>query len=139
VTLHLIKLSVGTEDLEDMHRWQAERLRTTGRLFHRTRMMPRRREELLSGGSIYWVVRGQVLARQQLAGIERVIDAEGRPDTHLLLGPHLVATVPRPHRPFQGWRYLAGKDAPADLADLPEGVRDMPPAMAAELRALGLL
>lgn len=139
MTLHLIKLSVGTEDLEDMRRWQAERLRTTGRLFHRTRMMPRRREELLSGGSIYWVVRGQVLARQRLTGIERVVDADGRPDTHLLLGPHLIPTLPRPHRPFQGWRYLAAEDAPTDLADLPEGARDMPPAMAAELRALGLL
>ncbi len=139
MTLHLIKLSVGTEDFEDMQRWQTERLRTTGRLFHRTRMMPRRREELLSGGSIYWVVRGQVLARQRLAGIEPVVDAEGRPDNHLLLDPHLIPVVPRPHRPFQGWRYLAGKDAPADLADLPEGARDMPPAMAAELRALGLL
>ena len=139
MTLHLIKLSVGTEDLEDMRRWQAARLRTSGRLFHRTRMMPRRRDELLAGGSIYWVVRGQVLARQLLAGIEPVVDADGRPDTHLLLDPRLVATVPRPHRPFQGWRYLAAEDAPGDLADLPEGARDMPPAMAAELRALGLL
>ncbi len=139
MNLHLIKLSVGTEDLEDLRHWQAERLRTTGRLFHRTRMMPRRRDELLSGGSIYWVIRGQVLGRQRLAGIEPVVDAEGRPDTHLLLHPLLIPTVPKPHRPFQGWRYLTAENAPSDLADLPEGARDMPPAMAAELRALGLL
>lgn len=139
MNLHLIKLSVGTEDLEDMRRWQAKRLRTAGYLFHRTRMRPRRQEELLSGGSIYWVVRGQILARQQLIGIEPVIDEDGRADNHLMLGPCLVPTVPRPHRPFQGWRYLAAGDAPADLADLPEGAQDMPPAMAAELRALGLL
>ncbi|MCZ6605675.1 MAG: DUF1489 domain-containing protein [Alphaproteobacteria bacterium] len=139
MSLHLIKLSVGTEDFEDMRRWQAERLRATGRLFHRTRMMPRRREELLSGGSIYWVVRGKVLARQMLAGIEPVVDAEGRPDTHLMLHPHLVPTVPWPHRPFQGWRYLVTGKAPPDLADLPDGARDMPPAMIAELQALGLL
>lgn len=137
--MHLIKLSVGTENFEDMCRWQAQRLKATGRLFHRTRMMPRRRAELLSGGSIYWVVRGQVLARQLLAGIERVVDAEGRPDTHLMLHPRLVPIVPWPHRPFQGWRYLATKDAPPDMADLPDGAQDMPPAMAAELRALGLL
>lgn len=139
MTLHLIKLSVGTEDLEDMRRWQAQRLEATGRLFHRTRMMPRRRAELLTGGSIYWVIRGQILVRQPLAGIEPVVDADGRPDTHLILAPRLVPTVPRAHRPFQGWRYLADADAPPDLADLPEGARDMPPAMAAELRALGLL
>ena len=139
MSLHLIKLSVGTEDFEGMRRWQAQRLKATGRLFHRTRMMPRRREELLSGGSIYWVVRGHVVARQLLAGIEPVVDAEGRPDTHLLLDPVLVPTVPRPHRPFQGWRYLTAKDAPPDLADLPDGAQDMPPAMAAELHALGLL
>ncbi len=139
MTLHLIKLSVGSEGVEDLRRWQTGRLRRTGRLFHRTRMMPRRRDELLASGSIYWVIRGHVLCRQRLIGIEPVVDADGRPDTHLLLALPLVATVPRPHRPFQGWRYLAGEEAPPDLADLPEGALDMPPAMAAELRALGLL
>ncbi len=139
MSLHLIKLSVGSVDYESMRRWQAQRLKATGRLFHRTRMMPRRRAELLLGGSIYWVVRGHVVARQLLVDIEPVIDAEGRPDNHLMLDPRLVATVPRPHRPFQGWRYLTTKGVPPDLADLPEGAQDMPPAMAAELHALGLL
>jgi len=139
MNLHLIKLSVGTEDLEDLRRWQAKRLRATGRLFHRTRMRPRRQEELLSGGSIYWVIRGQVLARQRLTGIEQVVDADGRRDHHLMLDPELIPVIPRPHRPFQGWRYLAAKDSPPDLSELPEGARDMPPDMAAELRALGLI
>ncbi|HEX9790108.1 MAG TPA: DUF1489 domain-containing protein [Kiloniellales bacterium] len=139
MTLHLIKLSVGTDDMEDLCRWQEERLRKTGRVFHRTRMKPRRRDELLAGGSIYWVIRGQVLCRQPLIGIEPVVDADGRPDTHLLLALPLIPTLPRPHRPFQGWRYLPADSAPQDLADLPKGARDMPPAMAAELRALGLL
>ena len=139
MNLHLIKLSVGTEDLEDLRRWQAKRLRATGRLFHRTRMRPRRQEELLSGGSIYWVIRGQVLARQRLIGIEQVVDADGRRDNHLMLDPDLIPVIPRPHRPFQGWRYLAAKDSPPDLSELPEGARDMPLAMAAELRALGLI
>ncbi|MHA1599300.1 MAG: DUF1489 family protein [Alphaproteobacteria bacterium] len=139
MNLNLIKLSVGTEDLEDLRRWQAKRLRATGRLFHRTRMRPRRQEELLSGGSIYWVIRGQVLARQRLVGIEQVIDADGRRDHHLMLDQELIPVIPHPHRPFQGWRYLAAKDSPSDLSELPEGARDMPPAMAAELRALGLI
>jgi len=139
MSLHLIKLSVGTDDLDDLRAWQAERLRKTGHIFHRTRMMPRRRDELLAGGSIYWVIRGQVTGRQRLIGIERVVDAEGRPDTHLMLDSRVIPTLPRPHRPFQGWRYLAAKDAPPDLTDLPEGARHLPPAMAAELRELGLL
>lgn len=139
MTLHLIKLSVGTEDMEDLLRWQEERLRKTGRVFHRTRMMPRRRDELLAGGSIYWVIRGQVLCRQPLVGIEPVVDADGRPDTHLLLDPQVIPTLPRPHRPFQGWRYLTAEDAPPDLSSLPDGAREMPSAMAAELWELGLL
>lgn len=139
MSLHLIKLSVGTEDVEDLRRWQAQRLRQTGRLFHRTRMMPRRREALLPGGSIYWVIRGWIQARQRLIGIEPTVDETGRPDTLLLLEPGLVRTVPRAHRPFQGWRYLMPEDAPADLGELPGDLGEMPPEMAAELHALGLI
>lgn len=137
--LHLIKLSVGTEDLDDLRRWHARRLADTGRVFHGTRMMPRRRDELLDGGSIYWVIKGLVAARQRLLAIERQADSDGRPMTHLVLEPDLVPTLPTPHRPFQGWRYLAPEDAPPDLHGAEHGLRDMPPEMLAELRQLGLL
>lgn len=139
MTLHLIKLSVGSESVATLRRWQSERLAQTGRLFHRTRMMPRRREELLDGGSIYWVIKGVVRARQRLTGIERAGDEHGRACTLLLLDPDLVRTVPRAHRAFQGWRYLAAEDAPPDLDKAAPGAGDMPHEMAAELRALGLL
>ncbi len=139
MTLHMIKLSVGTEDVDDLERWQAQRLRQTGRVFHRTRMMPRRRAELLRGGSIYWVIKGAIRCRQRLTGIEAAVDEEGRPCTLLLLEPTLVRTAPRPHRPFQGWRYFAAKGAPVDFAALPEGVAEMPPELVAELHELGLL
>jgi hypothetical protein len=139
VTLHLIKLSVGTEDLDDMERWQAQRLRRTGQLFHRTRMMPRRRAELLQGGSIYWVIKGAIRCRQHLTGVEAGVDEAGRPCTLLLHDSKLVRTMPRPHRPFQGWRYFAPEAVPADLESLPEGEADMPPELIAELHALGLL
>ncbi len=137
--LHLIKLSVGTEDLDDLRRWQARRLADTGRAFHGTRMMPRRRDELLDSGSIYWVIKGFVTARQRLRAIERQADSEGRPMTHLVLEPDLVPILPTPHRPFQGWRYLAPEDAPPDLRGAGDGLRDMPLEMLAELRQLGLL
>jgi hypothetical protein len=137
--LHLIKLSVGTEDIEDLARWQAGRLARHGRVFHKTRMMPRRGAELLAGGSIYWVIKGKTCLRQRLIGLEREVDEEGRPYTFLLLDPELVRTVPRSHRPFQGWRYLSAEDAPPDLgsSERPEG--EIPPELAEELRALGIL
>lgn len=137
--LHLIKLSVGTEGVEHLERWQARRHRLSGRVFHQTRMMPRRAEELLQGGSIYWVIKGVIQVRQRLVAIERKIDNEGRRSTLLVLDPELVRTVPTPHRAFQGWRYLAPSDAPGDLGTAPADAPDMPSEMIAELRALGLL
>ena len=141
--LHLIKLSVGSEDVEDLCRWHAKRLAETGRVFHRTRMMPKRREELLAGGSIYWVIRGQVLLRQRLLGIE-VLSASGadKRSTLLLLDPRLLRTEAMAQRPFQGWRYLDRTSAPRDLERLraeDEEGDAMPAGLRAELRTLGLL
>ena len=101
-------------------------------------MTPRRADELLDGGSIYWIIKGYVQARQRLLAIEPIVDKQGRPDNLLILHPKLIRTAPRAHRPFQGWRYLAAKDAPADLDSLGKAAA-MPPEMAAELRELGLL
>lgn len=139
MTVHLLKLAVGAESVEHVAQWQARRLAQTGRLFHRTRHAPRRAEEVLDGGSIYWVIQGLVQARQRIIGIERTEDPDGLPCCHLILDPELVRTRPQPRRPHQGWRYLEPEDAPQDL-DLGEGAEDAPPPeMAAELRALGLL
>jgi hypothetical protein len=140
--LHLIKLSVGTTDVGDLASWQARRLRDSvesgggRRLWHTTRNMPRRGEELLGGGSIYWVIKGRVLARQRLNGLERDVDTEGRRFCRLMLDPDLIEVAPWPHRPFQGWRYL--EVPPPDLASLGGGA-GMPAELAAELRELGLL
>ena len=139
MTLHLIKLSVGTVSVEDLRRWQGRRLKLSGRVFHQTRMMPRRADELLRGGSIYWVIKGLIQARQRLSAIESQIEGEGRRTTLLVLDPALVRTVATPHRAFQGWRYLTSEDAPPDLGDPPDDAPDMPAEMIAELRALGLL
>lgn len=140
VQLHLIKLSVGSESVETLRTWQQARLGRHGRLWHATRMMPRRREELLAGGSIYWVIRGLVQARQRLVGIETAPDEEGRTMTLLLLEPELVRVEPLPMRPFQGWRYLPVEKAPADLRPgAGDGAEGPPPELLAELRALGIL
>ena len=139
MALNLIKLAVGAEDLESVARFQARRRRELGRLLHLTRMMPRRRDELLDGGSIYWVIRGLVRARQRILDIEAVTDREGRAMTALVLDPELVRTEPRSQRAFQGWRYLTAEQAPRDLGRADEGLAEMPPEMLAELRALGLI
>lgn len=135
----MIKLSVGSESVDELDAWQRSRFGSHGRLWHATRMQPRRRDELLAGGSIYWVIRGVVQARQPLLDIESDVDAEGRGFTRLMLRPGLVRVAPRAHRPFQGWRYLKAEDAPADLPERGAGEGELPPALAAELRELGIL
>jgi len=137
--LHLIKLSVGTEDVDGLAAWQSHQRARTGRAYHRTRMTPRRREEVLDGGSIYWVIKGQILARQRLLDIEAVVDDQGRADNHLILDEKLFRTVPRAHRPFQGWRYFAPADVPRDMESLGAGLDGIPAKMAADLHELGLL
>jgi hypothetical protein len=143
VTLHLIKLSVGPESLADLARWQNARLKEKRKkrepllLQHVTRMTPKRSDELLDGGSIYWVIRGQIVARQKLVALKPV-KKNGKPHCALVYEPKLILVSRRRHRPFQGWRYLPLKDAPPDIAD-PKSARNLPEALKSELAELGLL
>ncbi|MEQ9609213.1 MAG: DUF1489 domain-containing protein [Kiloniellaceae bacterium] len=139
MTLHLRKLCVGVESVEQLQDYQARRLKRGETLRHDTRMMPKRRDEILDGGSLYWVIKGLIQVRQPILGITQESDAEGRGFARLHLGSGLVRVAPRGHRPFQGWRYLAAADAPADLAAAGAGADDLPPVLEAELRALGIL
>ncbi len=82
---------------------------------HTTRMMPKRGDELLDGGSLYWVIRGQIACRQTLLAITAFTDGNGIGRCRLSLDQKIVPVEPRPYRPFQGWRYLAAKDAPRDI------------------------
>ena len=141
--LHLIKLSVGIDDIDhlmavqDTRRQQAQNMGLGDKLWHQTRHMPRRSVELLCGGSIYWVIKGAIRVRQGLRDFEVLNGEDKGRRCRIILDPNLVPTDQWPRRPFQGWRYLEGDDAPADL--LPgEGGDDMPPELIAELRALGL-
>lgn len=121
MTLHILKLCVGATSIEDLAAWQAERLREqrargeAPRLFHATLQTPRRQAELLEGGSLYWVIKGIIQVRQRLVGFEEGTKADGSPCCLILLDPKLVPVRPVPRRAFQGWRYLPGDDAPADL------------------------
>ena len=140
MSLHLIKLAVGVDDLSNLKALQTERRQSQpdGKLRHFTRHMPRRGNEILDGGSIYWVVRGFVAVRQRIVALE---EADGRRKDKrcaLVLDPKLVATELQPRRPHQGWRYLTSDQAPKDLAGKSAKAR-LPPRLAAELRELGLL
>lgn len=141
--MHLIKLAVGVEDLAHMKHVQANRRKQRRQkpgsphwVF--TRNTPRRAEELLDGGSLYWVVRGVIRCRQELVGFEEDFDKEeARKYCKIKVKRTIVRTAPRACKAFQGWRYLKPEDAPPDIARGDSG--DMPDEMAAELRRLGLL
>ncbi|KKX33733.1 DUF1489 family protein [Rhizobium sp. LC145] len=145
MALHLIKLCVGADSLQDLRDWVAEksmRAMAAGlepHSIHTTRMVPKRMEELLGGGSLYWVIKGQVLARQNLLDIRTFTGGDGIQRCELILGPEVIETAPQPRRPFQGWRYLKDEEAPRDLGKLGEGVAALPEELRRELAELGLL
>ena len=114
--LHLTKLAVGVRDIDHLRELQAIRLETKPPLRHRTRNFPRRREEVIAGGSMYWVISGSMLARQRIVDIIEDRWDDDSACTALILDPELVPLEGRPTKPFQGWRYLAADDAPADRA-----------------------
>ena len=141
--LHLIKLAVGCESVKDLKGWVAERMATAKkkglplRHIHVTRMTPKRGDEVLDGGSLYWVIKGQVAARQKLLAF-REVKKNGIPHCGLVYDKKLVPVVARPRRAFQGWRYLEDKDVPPDLAQT-KGAKGLPEKLQRELAVLGLL
>ena len=140
--LHLLKMAVGVASLDELRRLRAARIREHGGSWIYTRNHPRRTAEVLCGGSVYWVIRGQVRVRQRVTGFDSRRDDKGRAYCLIVVDPELVPTLSRPWRAFQGWRYLAAADAPPDLtgrAGTPVGTSDrLPDHLLAELRALGL-
>lgn len=134
--LHLIKLCVGADTPDDLRAWRASpEGRARANRVH-TRQTPKRADEILDGGSLYWVFKGLVLIRQSVLAIDTIEEGPRR-RCEILLDGAMVPTAPQPRRPFQGWRYLEAKDAPGDLprdgADAP-----MSPALARQLRELGV-
>ena len=144
--LHLIKLAVGCDSIKELKGWVAERMKVAKkkglpqRHVHVTRMTPKRVEEILDGGSLYWVIRGEVAARERILAIEPFRDPDGVGRCRLVMQPKVIAVSPRPLRPFQGWRYLTHGAAPPDLAGTAAtGLAAMPEPMRRELRDLGLI
>jgi len=145
VSVNLIKLCVGIDDVDHLVRVHEARLKKARKegqpeiLRHVTRNKPRRATEVLDGGSLYWVIRRVIAVRQPIIGLEDVRREDGRPACAIILGHQHVRTVPRRFRAFQGWRYYPTEDAPADIDGAGTAAVNLPPEMAAELRELGLL
>ena len=135
-------MCVGCDSIEDLASWQKEqaaRRKKRGEkpeITHTTRMVPKRRDELVAGGSLYWVIKGTLAVRQRLVNIRPFVDKDGVGRCHLVLDKQLVVVAPRPRRAFQGWRYLSAKDAPPDIA---KAGRALPDKLRRDLAELGLL
>ncbi|WP_350334645.1 DUF1489 family protein [Coralliovum pocilloporae] len=143
MAVHLIKLCVGVDTLDDLKTWidwkltQLRQAGVTAEQYHTTRMVPKRKDELVEGGSLYWVIKGQIQARQPLLDIRPFKGEDGIGRCHLVLEPTLIETEWSPRRAFQGWRYLKPEDAPRDRALGDDA--DLPADLRRELADLGLL
>ena len=145
MTLNLVKLCVGVDALEDLqahidHTLADKKQRGVEEIqFHTTRMIPKRADELVDGGSLYWVIKGKIQARQFIQEIRPFTDSTGISRCRIVLEPRLILTYWQPRRAFQGWRYLKVEDAPSDLARRDGGLLSLPPELRRELADLGLL
>ncbi|MFZ1468543.1 MAG: DUF1489 domain-containing protein [Paracoccaceae bacterium] len=138
--LHLLKLSVGTDSVEDLADWQDSQAARwpNGCAVHVTRMWPKREAELLDGGSIYWIIKGVILCRQRLVALERVEGGDGISRCALVMDREILRTQAAPRRPFQGWRYLDPTDAPRDLTQGRINDDVLPEELARALADIGL-
>ena len=145
MAVHLVMLCVGCDTVQDLRDWQTQRLKDLKRarkpaeLFHRTLQTPRRRDEVLDGGSLYWVIKGFILVRQRILDLRPARKDDGTPCCAIVYDEKLVVTRPQARRAFQGWRYLPAADAPADLRVVEAEEGEMPQAMRADLRELRLI
>jgi len=145
MVLNLIKLCVGCDSVRELEGWIKQRLKEKRKRgekaehIHRTRMVPKRADELKDGGSLFWVIRGEVMCRQRIRDIRPFRDKDGTGRCAIVLDPKVVLVAPRPYRAFQGWRYLAAEDAPRDLDKAAPGAAAMPETLRRELRELGLM
>jgi len=140
--IHMIKLCVGVSSLEELESYRDQRAHWWDADYgedvhvHRTRMMPKRVDEMEGKASIYWVISGQVVCRQPILRLAKYTNEEGINYCDIIMAPDMVRTVPYPKRPFQGWRYLRPEDAPPDLG-ANENAESL--ALAADLAKLGLI
>lgn len=137
--LHLQKLCVGAEKVEDLTDWQNSQAPRwpAGTAIHVTRMWPRRQVDM-TGGSLYWVIKGLILCRQRILRLDEARGQDGILRCAIMLDRDVILTESIPRRPFQGWRYMEETDAPRDI---PKGRKQdaaIPADMARALADIGL-
>ena len=139
-SVHLIKLSVGSERVEDLINWQKNPRAKgpDGLPRHVTRMWPKREPEVINGGSLYWVIKGVVLCRQRILRLDEVVGQDGIRRCGIVLDPKVIRTEAAPKRPFQGWRYLDPANAPKDLTAARQAESALPPQLTAALAEIGV-
>ena len=143
-SINLIKLCVGAKNVSELEQWQNLQVRNQKtknkkqKIIHVTRMWPKRQQELLAGGSIYWVFKGLILARQEILNLEEVISADGVKRCGLVLNQKIFKTTPKPKRAFQGWRYLKPEQAPSDAGQFSVEDDELPYTLQLELSRLGV-
>ena len=139
--MHMIKLCVGISTLEELESYRSERAHWWGADYgegvhvHRTRMMPKRAEEIEGIGSIYWVISGKIRCRQPILAVETLGEGQAT-RCEIIVGLPVIRTHAAPRRPFQGWRYFKPEEAPPDLQG-DDGDDTAPPELVRQLRELG--
>jgi hypothetical protein len=139
VMLHLQKLCVGAESVEDLVNWQVSQRHVwpPGQAIHVTRMWPRREADVLDG-SLYWVIKGLILCRQRIVDLSEDRGHDGILRCAIHLDAEVIRTESVPRRPFQGWRYMDPKEAPRDLARGRGREEPLPATLAKALADMGL-
>ena len=145
MTIHIVKLCVGADNVEDLAEWQIGQIKRAKKEKRPhiapvcgTRMWPKRVDDVLRGGSLYWVIKGVILCRHKIVRLDEVIGADGIARCGIVMDPEVVRTEAASRRPFQGWRYLDAKDAPPDLPQGRAGDDRLPEDMALALAEIGL-
>ena len=139
--MNILKLCVGVESVEDLAAWIKRKRALTGddmEHAHVTRMWPKQEAAILNGGSLYWVIKGQIQCRQKILRLDEVIGQDGIRRCAIVMEPELIRTTTAPRRPFQGWRYLKPEDAPTDLPKGRETEQTLPRDLAIALADIGL-
>ena len=137
---HLKKLAVGIDSVENLKIRQKIIFNEYNKIIHVTRNTPKKKDDLIAKGSMYWVIKRRVLVRQKIKDINSVIRNDGSKGCEIELDSELIKVIPTPMRPFQGWRYYSSEDVPSDLSlnvnnDNEEALTD---ELNAELIKLGL-
>ena len=143
IILNLIKLCVGAKSVSDLNQRQlAQGVSTTinvkRKIVHVTRMWPKREVELLAGGSLYWVFKGLILARQEIISLEEIRGSDHIKRCGIVLSEKIIKTSPKPKRAFQGWRYLTSDQAPPDVGEFSQIEEEIPHSLQLELARLGV-